>query len=64
MKGPPRPHTAQTSKPPLARPRVGSSKCDSGKVGTPTPSGEDGSVTIDKQSRFTSRSRYVAWRSA
>lgn len=51
MKGPGRPHTMQTIRPPLTRPEgdsatiaalsVGSGENDSGKVGTTTQSGED-----------------------
>jgi hypothetical protein len=52
MKGPDRPHTMQTIGPPLARPAGGattavaalspdSDEYDSGKVDTPTWSGED-----------------------
>lgn len=52
MKGPGRPQTMQTIRPPLTRPdggsattiaglSIGSGESDSGKVGVTTPSGED-----------------------
>jgi hypothetical protein len=52
MKGPDRPHTMQTTRPPLTRPEggsaktiavpsIGSGKSDSGRVGNTTLFGED-----------------------
>jgi hypothetical protein len=69
MKGPGRPQSMQTLGPPLARPEGSSAKTiavlfvsgesDSGKVGTPTPWGEDWSVT--NLHRVAIRSRNAAW---
>ena len=69
MKGPGRPQSMQTRGPPLAKPEGRSTptipalsvpgESDSGKVGIPTPWGEDWSVT--NLHRVAIRSRYAAW---